>query len=114
MSTASPAAPNQSTARRCGHAPIEAQIVRYPSGQVFALSLTEPGAVYELRPTPSGWSCSCKGYQYRNTCYHAAAAAERFGVACWHCGAVEGVESYVNHYDNGARIELCVSCAGHS
>ncbi|HLZ70488.1 MAG TPA: hypothetical protein VKV26_11365 [Dehalococcoidia bacterium] len=105
-------APVQSTARRCGHTPVAAQITRYTDGRVFALSLTAPGQVYELRPTPSGWRCDCRGYQYRGSCYHAAAAVARFGVACWHCGAAEGVESYVNHYDGGARIELCARCAG--
>jgi SWIM zinc finger len=102
-------------ARKCskGHAPIEAQLARYQSGEVVALSLTEPGTVYRLERTPSGWSCQCKGYQYRGSCYHAAAALERFGVPCWFCAGVEGVEAYQNPHQPNEPLFLCQPCAGH-
>lgn len=106
-------APSQSTARRCGHAPIEAQLARYANGEVVALSLTNPGETYRLQRTPSGWRCECKGYQYRSTCYHAAAALERFGVPCWFCDSLDGVELYVNHHDGNRPIALCPPCSGN-
>jgi SWIM zinc finger len=107
--------PSATPTRKCskGHAPVEAQLARYQSGEVVALSLTEPGTVYRLERTPSGWRCACRGYQFRGSCYHAAAALERFGVPCWHCAAVENVELYRNHWDGGNPIALCAPCAGH-
>ncbi len=38
----------------------------------------EPGAYYELRVSPAGHvRCSCPGFDYRGTCAHSTALAER-------------------------------------
>src|SRR5579885_181260 len=106
MTTTSP------TRQSKAHAPADVPLAKYPDGRVFVLSLSQPGQVYELRKEPAGWSCPCAGYQHRAVCCHVRAASERYGLVCWHCGAAEQVELYVNHYDGNRPIELCQPCSG--
>lgn len=103
----------QSTRLSKAHASADVPLAKYGDGRVFALSLSQPGQVYELRKQPMGWSCPCAGFAHRADCCHVRAASERYGQSCWHCGAVEQVELYVNHYDGDRPIELCQSCSGH-
>lgn len=51
-------------------------------------SQSQPGVIYSLNRTPSGWQCSCAGFIYTGVCKHVAQVERRSEREGWAFGRV--------------------------